>query len=135
MAPTPRITLLVASLHVLFYLLLSMRVMLHRKAHRIGVGTGGDEVMTRRVRVHANFAEYVPLALLMLGLLELSGTPAGVLWGCGVLLLSARLLHALGLGGSAGYSAGRFAGALLTFVVLLAMALAGLWRFFAPLAM
>ena len=73
--------------------------------------------------------------MLMLGLLELSGTPAGVLWGCGALLLSARLLHALGLGGSAGYSAGRFTGALLTFVVLLAMALAGLWRFFAPLAM
>ena len=78
MAPTPRITLLVASLHVLFYLLLSMRVMLHRKAHRIGVGTGGDEVMTRRVRVHGNFAEYVPLALLMLALLELAGTAAAV---------------------------------------------------------
>ena len=135
MATTPRITLLVASLHILFYLLLSLRVVMHRRANRIGIGTGGDAAMARKVRVHANFAEYVPLALLMLGLLELSGTPAGVLWGCGALLLSARLLHALGLGGSAGYSAGRFAGALLTFVVLLAMALAGLWRFFAPLAM
>ena len=74
MAPTPRITLLVASLHVLFYLLLSMRVMLHRKALRIGVGTGDDEGLTRRVRVHANFAEYVPLALLLLALLDPPGT-------------------------------------------------------------
>ena len=135
MAPTPRITLLVASLHVLFYLLLSMRVMLHRKAHRIGVGTGGDEVMTRRVRVHANFAEYVPLALLMLALLELAGTAAAVVWTCGLVLLLARLAHAIGLGGSAGYSAGRFGGTLLTFAVLLAMALLGLWRFLAQAAL
>ena len=131
MAPTPRITLLVASLHVLLYLYLSLRVILYRKAHRIGVGTGGDEAMTRRVRVHANFAEYVPLALLLLALLELSGTAAVVLWTCGVLLLLARVVHAIGLGGSAGYSAGRFGGTLLTFAVLLVMALAGMWRFIA----
>ena len=135
MAPTPRITLLVASLHVLFYLLLSMRVMLHRKAHRIGVGTGGDEAMTRRVRVHGNFAEYVPLALLMLALLELAGTAAAVVWTGGLVLLLARLAHAIGLGGSAGYSAGRFGGTLLTLAVLLAMALLGLWRFLAQAAL
>ena len=135
MAPTPRITLLVASLHVLFYLLLSLRVILHRRQQRIGIGTGGDAAMTRKVRVHANFAEYVPLALLLLALLELSGTAAGFLWACGLLLLLARLVHALGLGASAGYSAGRFGGALLTFAVLLAMALMGLWRFLAQAAL
>ena len=43
-------------------------------------------------------------------------------------LLAARVLHAIGLGGSAGYSSGRFGGALLTFALLLAMALTGLWR-------
>ncbi len=124
----PRITLLIASLHVLLYVALALRVVLHRRAHRIGVGTGGDAAMTRKVRVHANFAEYVPLALLMLALLELSGFRAGLLWAFGVALLLARVLHAIGLGGSAGYSFGRFGGALLTFVVLLAMALAGIWR-------
>ena len=135
MSPTPRITLLVASLHVLFYLLLSLRVILHRKEHRIGLGTGGNEAMTRRVRVHANFAEYVPLALLMLALLELSGIAAGVLWTCGALLLFARAAHAFGLGGSAGYSLGRVGGTILTFAVLLAMAVIGLWRFIAQAAL
>jgi uncharacterized membrane protein YecN with MAPEG domain len=125
---TPRVTLLVASLHVLVYLALALRVVLHRRAHRIGVGTGGDEAMTRKVRVHGNFSEYVPLALLMLALLELSGLRAGLLWLFGGALLLARVLHAIGLGGSAGYSFGRFGGTLLTFCVLLAMALAGLWR-------
>ena len=144
MATTPRITLLVASLHILFYLLLSLRVVMHRRANLSEEGAMG--CLTRFLFTYQQASGKVgslsggersrlQLALLMLSLLELSGTPAGVLWGCGVLLLSARLLHALGLGGSAGYSAGRFAGALLTFVVLLAMALAGLWRFFAPLAM
>ena len=107
---------------------LSLRVVLHRRARRIGVGTGGDEAMTRKVRVHANFAEYVPLGLLMLALLELSGFDAGVLWALGLALLAARVLHAVGLSGSAGYSLGRFSGALLTFLVLLAMATCGLWR-------
>jgi len=124
----PRIALLVASLHVLFYVALSLRVILHRNAHRIGLGTGGDAAMALKVRVHANFAEYVPLGLLMLALLELSGTGAGLLWTFGSLLLAARLLHALGLGGSAGYSIGRFGGTALTLVVLLAMAATGFWR-------
>lgn len=129
MVPMPRITLLIASLHVLFYLLLSLRVVLHRKAHRIGVGTGGDPALALRVRVHANFAEYVPLGLLLLALLELCNVAPGFVWACGVALLVARLLHAIGLGGSAGYSAGRFGGAALTFVVLFVMAAMGVWRF------
>ena len=129
---TPRITLLVASLHVLLYLVLSLRVVLRRRSARIGVGSGGDEAMTLRMRVHGNFAEYVPLALLMLGLLELCAVPAALLWTFGLALLAARVLHAIGLGSSAGYSFGRFGGALATFVVLLAMALTGLWRFLVP---
>ena len=128
----PRITLLIASLHVLLYLVLAMRVVLLRQATRIGVGSGGNAAMTLRMRVQGNFAEYVPLALLMLALLELCALPAALLWTFGLALLLGRVLHAIGLGGSAGYSFGRFSGALLTFLVLLAMALAGLWRFVLP---
>lgn len=128
----PRITLAVASLHVLLYLVLTMRVVRRRQAAQVGVGSGGDQALALRMRVHGNFAEYVPLALLMLALLELCGLPAALLWTFGLALLAARTLHAIGLGSSAGYSTGRFGGALLTFVVLLAMALAGLWRFLVP---
>lgn len=128
----PRITLLVASLHVLLYIVLTVRVVLLRRSTRIGVGSGGDPAMALRVRVHGNFAEYVPLALLMLALLELCAVPAALLWTFGLALLLGRVLHAIGLGGSAGYSFGRFSGALLTLVVLLAMALAGLWWFVLP---
>ena len=134
MVPMPRITLLIVSLHVLLYLLLSLRVVLQRKSSRIGVGTGGDTALTLRVRVHANFAEYVPLALLLLALLELAGTPSGLLWAFGLGLLLARVLHALGLARASGYSAGRFGGTLLTFLLLAAMAATGLWRVLAATA-
>ena len=42
-------------------------------------------------------------------------------------LLLGRLLHAFGLSRSGGYSFGRFTGTVLTWLVFLAMALAGLW--------
>lgn len=131
----PRIALLIASLHVLLYVALSLRVVLHRRAHKVGVGTGGDAVLTRKVRVHANFAEYVPLALLMLALLELAGIRAALLWTFGIALLLGRVLHAVGLGGSAGYSVGRFTGTLLTFATLVVMAAFGVWRFVLPLTL
>ena len=125
----PRITLLVASLHVMLFLLLSLRVVLHRRSQKIGVGTGGDPALARKVRVHANFAEYVPLALLLLGLLEVVGSPSILIWVCASALLLGRVLHAAGLGRSAGYSFGRFTGTVLTWGVLLVMAVAGLCRF------
>lgn len=128
---TPRISLLIASLHVVLYLVLALRVVLHRNVHKIGVGTGGDAVLRRKVRVHGNFGEYVPLALLMLALLELAAVSTTWLWTFGIALLIARALHAAGLGASSGYSVGRFAGTLLTFVTLLAMAALGIWRFVA----
>jgi uncharacterized membrane protein YecN with MAPEG domain len=70
----------------------------------------------------------VPLALLMLGLLELAGVAAPWLWSFGAVLLLGRVMHAIGFSRRSGYSFGRFYGTALTWSVLLAMALAGLWR-------
>lgn len=123
----PRIALLFASLHILMMLVLAMRVVGHRRALKIGIGDGGDTRLARKVRVHANFIEYVPVALLMLALLELSGLGAMWLWALGGTLLLSRVLHAAGLSRNAGYSFGRFWGTVLTWGVLVAMAVAGLW--------
>lgn len=123
----PKITLLFASLHVLLMLVLLMRISRHRHGHKIGLGDGGDAVLARKVRVHGNFSEHVPFALLMLGLLELCGLPAPWLWAFGAALLLGRLMHAVGLSATSGYSFGRFTGTALTWLVFLLMALAGLW--------
>lgn len=125
----PRITLFFAALHVLLMLWLAWRVVVRRRSAKIGLGTGGDYALERAIRVHGNFVEYVPLALLMLALLELSGLAAPWLWSFGVMLLIGRLLHAQGLSGKSGTSFGRFYGTLLTWLTLLGMSVLGLTRF------
>ena len=123
----PKVTLLFAALHVLLMLALAVPIARHRHAHKVGLGDGGDKLLARRIRVHGNFTEYVPLALLVLALLEACGLAAAAVWGFGGMLLLGRLLHAAGLSGSSGYSKGRFWGTALTWLSLLLMALAGLW--------
>ena len=127
---TPKITLLFAALHALLMLALAARVAFHRHSQKVGLGDGGDKHLMRKIRVHANFVEYVPVALLLLALLELSGLPAIWLWSLGGALLLARVLHVIGLSQRSGYSFGRFWGTLLTWCVLLTMAAAGLWLSF-----
>lgn len=123
----PRITLLFASLHALLMLLLLARISRHRHGHRIGLGDGGDTELARKIRVHGNFVEHAPFALLLLGLLELCGLAAAWLWIFGGALLVGRAMHAVGLSRTGGYSVGRFYGTGLTWLSLLAMALAGIW--------
>ena len=75
--------------------------------------------MTRRIRGHANFAEYVPLILVLLGILELNGTAAWVLHALGATLLVGRLLHGYALAFTTQNVFGRSVGTLLTVIVLL----------------
>lgn len=121
------IALLFTSLHVLLILALMVPISLHRRRRSIGLGDGGDPVLLRKIRVHANFVEHVPLALLMLALLELGGLPPPLLWLLGAALLLGRLMHAVGLSRRSGYSIGRFWGTAITWGVLLAMAAGGAW--------
>ncbi len=123
----PKITLLFASLHVLLMLALLVPISRHRHAHRIGLGDGGDKALARKIRVHGNFVEHAPFALLVLALLELCGLPVVATLTFGGVLLLGRILHAVGMSRSGGYSIGRFWGAALTWLAFLLMALAGLW--------
>ena len=77
---------------------------------------------------HANAAEHLPIALLLLLLLDLGQTPPSWLHVFGVLLIVGRVLHAIGLSRTAGPSPGRVLGMVLTWGVMLAMALLLLWK-------
>ena len=104
---------------VLLILVLAFRVVQARLRHRVGIGDAGHADLALRVRVHANAVEYVPLALLLILMLELGGTSALWIHALGGVLVFARLAHALGLSTSSGTSPGRFVGTLLTWGVLL----------------
>jgi uncharacterized membrane protein YecN with MAPEG domain len=114
----PTITPLYAGLLGLIYVGLSLRIPRLRMKHRIGIGDGGNPELARAVRVHGNFAEYVPLCLILLLLVEWQGYSAWFVHAMGLMLLLARCLHAWGLGQSAGTSPGRFLGTVMTISVL-----------------
>lgn len=88
------VTSLYAALLVPLYLWLTFRVIRLRRGGRVDMGTGGNPLLERYVRAHANFAEYAPLGLLLLGLLELGGWQFWLLHLLGVALLAGRLAHA-----------------------------------------
>lgn len=121
------ISTLYASLLGLLFLALSVHVVRGRGAFRVNLGDGGHAVLNRRIRAHANFVEYVPILLILLGLLEASGLPAWSLHAFGATLLVSRLLHGIALGWTERWIPGRFYGTLLSFILLLTMALAGLY--------
>lgn len=127
------ITLLYAGLCTLLVLFLAGRVMARRVARKIGIGDGGDHEMLRRMRAHANAVEYLPLALLLLGGMELNGYPNGVIHAFGGTLLASRLLHAWGLSRSSGASPGRLIGTLLTLLLMMSMAVLAIVGYFAPI--
>ena len=59
-------TPLYAALLGLIFVALSIRTIRLRRRYGVGVGDGNNTELQRAARVHANFAEYVPLALLLI---------------------------------------------------------------------
>jgi uncharacterized protein len=107
----------------LFYIGLSGWVIHLRRLHRVGLGHGDQLSLKRAIRIHANFAEYVPFCILLMFFLESSQVQARWIHALGVTLVTARILHLWGLAQSSGTSIGRFLGTFLTFLVLLCGAL------------
>lgn len=111
------ITPLYAGLLAILFVALSYRVV-QRRGHGVSLGDGGDQALLRRIRGHGNFAEYVPIILLMIAFLELNQLHPLVLHGLGVSLLVARLLHGIALSFTESWTFGRFYGTLITFLLL-----------------
>ena len=68
--------------------------------------------------MQGNFAEYAPLILLLLWLVETSAYPAWVVHGLGAALLAGRVLHAYGVSQAREDFRFRVAGMMLTFATL-----------------
>lgn len=120
------ITALYAGLLAFWFVFLSYRVVRQRWRARVGIGTGEDKELEKRVRVHGNAAEYVPIAVVLLLLLELNTALGWLVHASGVALVTGRVCHFLGLGRSAGTSWGRVAGTALTWGAILVLAGANL---------
>jgi Uncharacterized relative of glutathione S-transferase, MAPEG superfamily len=123
------VTPLYAALLTAWFLVLSALVIRKRRLG-ISLGDGGDRTMQRLIRGHANFAEYVPLALLLLAMLEANHFSIYLLHLLGLTLLVARVLHGYALSFTRRWMLGRVWGAALTFLVLAIESLSCLYQSF-----
>lgn len=104
-----------AALLSLLFVALSIRTLRLRRRLRVAIGDGGNTLMLRAIRTHGNFAEYVPLGLLLIVACEELGAPSLLLHGLGAALLIGRLVHAFGISKEAEVFAFRVMGMTLTF--------------------
>ncbi|HEX8640940.1 MAG TPA: MAPEG family protein [Allosphingosinicella sp.] len=114
------ITLTFAGAAAILHIWLSLRVSRLRRPLKIGVGDGGNEVLARRMRAHGNFAENVPIFLILLGLLELATGGNLWLWAAAIVFILARIAHAFGMDRH-GANLLRVGGIGLSWAVLLAL--------------
>ncbi len=122
----PAITSLYAGVLALIFVGLSGWVVAGRMQTDTLQGSGGD-ALSRRIGAQGNFAQYVPFALLLMGLLEASGASHTLIHGLGLVLVVSRLLHPVGMlapKNSPQQYVGRGGGILSTLVVILVAALA-----------
>lgn len=128
----PAITGFYLGVLALLYVVLGLQVSRLRRGHRVVFGDGDNTRLRSAIRAHANFAEYVPIIVLLVALLEMSGLPVmrvHLLMGT---LLVARLLHPLGMyvgPRSMQFQICRIGGITLTLLVLVAAAIMALRRF------
>ena len=115
------ITLTIAGAAALLNIWLALRVSMVRRKHKVSVGDGGNAAVTTRMRAHANFAEYAPFVLILLGLVELARGSHGGLWAAGIVFILGRISHAFGLD-RPGANPLRVAGIVSTWAVLIVLA-------------
>ncbi|MGQ7365928.1 MAPEG family protein, partial [Streptococcus suis] len=82
------------------------------------IGDGGNALLIRRMRAHANFVEYTPFILILIGLIEFTTGTSLWLWVASAVFLLGRVVHALGMEGLPG---GRMVGTIITFALLLGL--------------
>jgi uncharacterized protein len=116
-----------AALLAVLFVYLSIRVINIRRDVRVGIGSSGNASLARAMRVQANFAEYVPIALLLLMMLELKSLMPLMLHGLGAALLTGRAVHAYGVSQEPENLRFRITGMMLTFAVILLAAVLLLW--------
>lgn len=130
-----RIVSIYAALLALLFVFLSIRTIRLRRRLQIAIGHREDERMLRAMRVHANFAEYAPFALLLIAFVELGAAPQLLVHALASLLVLGRLSHAWGVSQLKEDYRFRVAGMAMTFTsILLAAAWLLYHAVFMPLA-
>jgi len=114
-------TLCLAAAAAIINIWLSQRIGQLRHRHKISIGTGGNEMIERRMRAQLNFAENVPLVLILIAIIEMTGKAGLWLAPAGAVFMLGRVLHGLGMDGDK-FGWGRMVGTLTTMLAQVGLA-------------
>ena len=126
----PVVTALYAGILAIMALVLSYFPGSLRGKHKVSIGDGGHADLLLAMRRHQNFLEYVPMLLILIGILEMRGVSATTIHVMGVLLVVFRIAHAVGLKADDMSTGGRFIGAAGTALLTLVCAVWSIVTFF-----
>ena len=117
------VTPMYAAVIGLVFTLLSIRTLRLRRRFGIAIGPGDELILEKAIRAHGNFAEYVPIALLLLILVEFRTENPMLIHGLGLLLIAGRLIHAYGISQMDEKFRFRVAGMAMTFAAIISSSL------------
>ncbi|MBS0482254.1 MAG: MAPEG family protein [Proteobacteria bacterium] len=117
-------TLSLAAAAALINFWLAMRCGQVRRGAGISIGTGGNDLLERRMRAQLNFVENTPWVLFLIGGIELAGRGGAWLPIVGAVYMLGRIAHGFGMDGTT-FAAGRMIGTAITMLTQLGLAIAG----------
>lgn len=126
-----KLTPLFAAMLGLIYVYLAIRVVRVRRSVRVALGAGGNADLERAIRVHGNFAEYVPFTLLLLLMMELRNTPSPIVTVIGIAFILGRCAHAWGMSQEPEDLRFRVTGMVATFTTIIIASLSLIWSYVA----
>ncbi|MCX4190572.1 MAPEG family protein [Methylophaga sp. OBS3] len=91
------ITALYAGLCALLIVKLSLSVIALRRKHKVPLGDGNVPELQTAIRLQANATEYIPIALILILLLEMMNISVWLIHLVGIILIIGRVLHVMGL--------------------------------------
>ncbi len=116
-------TSIIAAILTIIFVKLSFAVIGLRRKNKVGLGSGGYDDLERAIRAQGNFAEYVPIGLILIACLELNGAPWWLVILPGIALIIGRLIHAKGINEPPPNFSSRVLGMKFTFGTLIALAI------------
>lgn len=120
------VTTLIACILAALFLRLSFGVIRLRRQHKVGLGSGGVDDLERAIRAQANFAEYVPIALILMACLEFNEAPLWLIAILGIALVFGRVMHAIGINQPPPHFSNRIIGMKFTITTLIMLVVCNL---------
>jgi len=126
-----QITALYAAIMGLFIIYMAKRVTDVRLSMKGPPNDEQKKLLDVAVRAHGNAIEYIPIALILLGLAEMNGWTMYWVHGLGAMFVLARFSHAYGFTKSGGkLSKFRFHGILFSWLSIVALSVINLISYF-----